>query len=177
MKALKLLLLCAIIVTSCSSPTNYEILIKNGTIADGSGNPSYIGDVGINADTIAAIGNLKNDTGDLEIDATGLVVAPGFINMLSWATESLLIDGKSQSDIRQGVTLEVFGEGSSMGPLTEERKKEWQENQGDVKYDIDWNSLDEYLQSLEKKNRTQSELPSMYQFLRHHSCNVRMSFV
>ena len=151
MKIFKLLLLCTIIVTSCSSPTNYDILIKNGTIADGSGNKMYVGDVGINADTIAAVGNLKNDTGNLEIDATGLVVAPGFINMLSWATESLIADGKSQSDIRQGVTLEVFGEGSSMGPLTEDRKKEWQENQGELKYDIDWNTLDEYLQSLVKR--------------------------
>lgn len=150
MKFLKYFLLLAI-VSSCSSPTNYDILIQNGTIADGSGNPTYVGDVGINADTIAAVGDLKNAKGNLEIDATGLVVAPGFINMLSWATESLLIDGKSQSDIRQGVTLEVFGEGSSMGPLTKERKKEWQENQGEVTYDIDWNSLDEYLQSLERR--------------------------
>jgi len=150
MKFLKYFLLLAI-VSSCSSPTNYDILIKNGTIADGSGNQTYVGDVGINADTIAAVGDLKNAKGNLEIDATGLVVAPGFINMLSWATESLLIDGKSQSDIRQGVTLEVFGEGSSMGPLTKERKKEWQENQGEVTYDIDWNSLDEYLQSLERR--------------------------
>ncbi|TJY36347.1 N-acyl-D-amino-acid deacylase family protein [Pontimicrobium aquaticum] len=151
MKIFKPLLLLAIIVSSCSSPTTYDILIKNGTIADGSGNPTYVGNVGINADTIAAIGDLKNAKGNLEIDATGLVVAPGFINMLSWATESLIADGKSQSDIRQGVTLEVFGEGSSMGPLTEKQKKQWQENQGDLKFDIDWNTLDEYLQSLVKR--------------------------
>jgi N-acyl-D-amino-acid deacylase len=150
MKTTKFLALFAIIASSCSSPTNYDILIKNGTIADGSGNATYVGDIGINADTIAAV-NVKNAKGTLEIDATGLVVAPGFINMLSWATESLLIDGKSQSDIRQGVTLEVFGEGTSMGPLTEERKKEWQENQGEVTYDIDWNTLDEYLQSLVRR--------------------------
>jgi len=150
MKTIKFLILFSIIVTSCSSPTSYDILIKNGTIADGSGKPTYIGNVGINADTIAGVG-VKNAKGTLEIDATGLVVAPGFINMLSWATESLLIDGKSQSDIRQGVTLEVFGEGTSMGPLTEERKKEWQENQGEVTYDIDWNTLDEYLQSLVRR--------------------------
>jgi len=151
MKTIKLLLLCTIIVSSCSSPTTYDILIKNGTIADGSGNPTYIGDVGINADTIAAVGVL-NAEGALEIDATGLVVAPGFINMLSWATESLIEDGKSQSDIRQGVTLEVFGEGWSMGPLSEDLKKELQlpTAQGDIKYDVDWNTLDEYLQSLER---------------------------
>ena len=151
MKTIKFLILISIIVTSCSSPITYDVLIKNGTIADGSGNPTYIGNVGINADTIAAIGELKNAKGALEIDASGLVVAPGFINMLSWATESLIADGKSQSDIRQGVTLEVFGEGNSMGPLTAENKKEWQENQGDLKFDIDWNTLDEYLQSLVKR--------------------------
>lgn len=147
MKAFKFVLLCAIIATSCSSPITYDILIKNGTIADGSGNTTYIGDIGINADTIAAIGNL-NAKGNTEINATGLVVAPGFINMLSWATESLIVDGKSQSDIRQGVTLEVFGEGWSMGPLTDVTKKQMQENQGDNKYNIDWSTLDEYLQSL-----------------------------
>ena len=131
---------------------NYDILIKNGTIADGSGDSTYIGSVGINADTIAAVGKLKA-TGTLEIDASGLVVAPGFINVLSWATESLIEDGRSQSDIRQGVTLEVFGEGWSMGPLSKDLKKDLQlpTAQGDIKYDVDWNSLDEYLQSLIKR--------------------------
>ena len=151
MKTIKLLLLLAITISSCSSPTTYDILIKNGTIADGSGNPTYVGSVAINADTIAAIGELKNAKGTLEIDATGLVVAPGFINMLSWATESLIEDGKSQGDIRQGVTLEVFGEGWSMGPLSEKMKQEMPTSQGDIKYDIDWSTLDEYLQSLVKR--------------------------
>jgi len=151
MKTIKFFLLLAITISSCSSPTTYDVLIKNGTIADGSGNQTYIGNIGINADTIAAIGELKNAKGNLEIDATGLVVAPGFINMLSWSNETLIEDGKSQGDIRQGVTLEVFGEGESMGPITENQKKEWQENQGDIKYDIDWNTLDEYLQSLVKR--------------------------
>lgn len=151
MKTIKLLLLLAITISSCSSPTTYDILIKNGTIADGSGNPAYVGSVAINADTIAAIGELKIAKGNLEIDATGLVVAPGFINMLSWATESLIEDGKSQGDIRQGVTLEVFGEGWSMGPLSEKMKQEMPTSQGDIKYDIDWSTLDEYLQSLVKR--------------------------
>ena len=151
MKFFKILLLCAIIATSCSAPTTYDILIKNGTITDGSGNPSYVGSVGINADTIAAIGELKNAKGNLEIDATDLVVAPGFINMLSWATESLIEDGRSMSDIKQGVTLEVFGEGWSMGPLSEKMKQEMPTSQGDIKYDIDWTTLDEYLQSLVKR--------------------------
>jgi len=151
MKTFKLLLLCTIIVTSCSSPTtNYDILIKNGAIADGSGNSTYVGDVGINADTIAAVG-VTNAKGNLEIDATGLVVAPGFINMLSWATESLIEDGRSMSDIKQGVTLEVFGEGWSMGPLSEKLKQEMPTTQGDIKYDVDWTTLDEYLQSLVKR--------------------------
>jgi len=151
MKSLKCLLLLFLIISSCSSPTTYDVLIKNGSIADGSGNPTYIGNVGINADTIAAIGDLKNAKGNIEIDATGLIVAPGFINMLSWATESLIADGKSQSDIRQGVTLEVFGEGWSMGPLTEAVKEQQQKDQGDLKYTIDWNTLDEYLESLVKR--------------------------
>tara|TARA_B110000114_G_C15059655_1_gene384797 strand:+ start:21 stop:1694 length:1674 start_codon:yes stop_codon:yes gene_type:complete len=151
MQFLKTLLL-SLVIFSCSSPNNYDILIKNGTIADGSGSPTYIGSVGINADTIAAVGKLKA-TGIIEIDATGLVVAPGFINVLSWATESLIEDGMSLSDIMQGVTLEVFGEGWSMGPLNRDLKNKLQlpTAQGDIKYDIDWNSLDEYLQSLTKR--------------------------
>ena len=140
------------LIFSCSTTNNYDVLIKNGTITDGSGNPTYLGSVGINADTIAAIGKLKA-TGTLEIDATGLIVAPGFINVLSWATESLIEDGRSQGDIMQGVTLEVFGEGWSMGPLNENLKKELQlpTAQGDIKYEVDWNTLDEYLQSLVKR--------------------------
>ena len=151
MKLFKILILL-LLISSCSQPINYDILIKNGTIADGSGNSTYIGSVGINADTIAAVGKLKA-TGTSEIDASGLVVAPGFINVLSWATESLIEDGRSQSDIRQGVTLEVFGEGWSMGPLSKDLKKDLQlpTAQGDIKYDVDWNSLDEYLQSLIKR--------------------------
>ena len=137
---------------SCSPTNNYDVLIKNGTITDGSGNPVYLGSVGINADTIAAVGKLKA-TGTLEIDATGLIVAPGFINVLSWATESLIEDGRSQGDIMQGVTLEVFGEGWSMGPLNENLKKKLKlpTAQGDIKYEVDWNTLDEYLQSLIKR--------------------------
>jgi len=150
MKPTKLVYLFIIILSGCSSPETYDILIKNGEIIDGSGKASYVGDVGINADTIAAIGSL-NAKGNLEIDATGLVVAPGFINMLSWATESLIEDGKSQGDIRQGVTLEVFGEGWSMGPLTDAVKKQTQENQDDIKFEIEWTTLAEYLQFLVDK--------------------------
>ncbi|MER3317354.1 MAG: D-aminoacylase [Allomuricauda sp.] len=145
------LLTILLILTSCSQPRNFDILIKNGQIVDGSGKPSYIGAIGINADTIAAVGDLGDATGTQEIDATGLAVAPGFINMLSWATESLIEDGRSMADIKQGVTLEVFGEGWSMGPLNEAMKKTEQESQGDIKYDIEWNTLNEYLEYLTKK--------------------------
>jgi len=141
------------VMCSCNDgQRTYDVLIKNGQIFDGSGEPSFIGDIGINADTIAAMGALKNAMGLHEIDASNLAVAPGFINMLSWANESLIEDGKSQSDIRQGVTLEVFGEGWSMGPLNESSKKAMQGiSDGNINYDITWNTLDEYLQFLEKK--------------------------
>jgi N-acyl-D-amino-acid deacylase len=121
-----------------------------GRIHDGSGGASYIADVGINGDRIAAIGQLGSDA-DLVIDAQGLAVAPGFINMLSWANESLIHDGRSQSDIRQGVTLEVLGEGMSMGPLNDAMKRDMREAQGDIKYDVEWTTLGEYLEYLERK--------------------------
>ncbi|RAI92178.1 N-acyl-D-amino-acid deacylase family protein [Algoriphagus yeomjeoni] len=151
MKAFLFFLTIASVFFSCSNPETYDILIKNGQIIDGSGNPGYVGDIGIRADTIAAIGNLQDAIGTSEIDATGLVVAPGFINMLSWATESLIEDGKSQSDIRQGVTLEVFGEGWSMGPLTDEMKVDEEKSQGDIKFPISWTTLSEYLDFLVDK--------------------------
>jgi len=138
-------------ITSCSTPETYDVIIRNGTIIDGSGDASYTNDVGINADTIAYIGDLKNAKAKTEIDATDLVVAPGFINMLSWAVESLIEDGKSQSDIRQGVTLEVFGEGWSMGPLNDKMKEDAQKDQGDIKFDVKWNTLEEYLQFITSK--------------------------
>jgi N-acyl-D-amino-acid deacylase len=145
------LILLLVIFSGCSSPEKYDVLIRNGLIIDGSGSHSYTGDVGINDDTISRIGVLKNAVGKIEIDAKGLVVAPGFINMLSWANVSLIEDGRSQSDIRQGVTLEVLGEGESMGPLNDRMKKEMKEAEGDIKYDITWTSLGEYLEYLEKK--------------------------
>lgn len=144
-------MLCTGVFSACSHVAPYDILIKNGRILDGSGNASYVGDIAINADTIAAIGTLEEATGTLEIDAEGLAVAPGFINMLSWANESLIEDGRSQGDIRQGVTLEVLGEGSSMGPLTEAMKKEMKEGQEDITYAIPWTTLGEYLEFLEDK--------------------------
>ena len=135
----------------CAPTKTYDILIKNGQLIDGSGNASYIGDIAINADTIAALGNLQKAKGEVEIDAKGLAIAPGFINMLSWANVSLIEDGRSQGDIRQGVTLEVMGEGHSMGPLNDKMKEEMKNNQQTIKYDIKWTSLGEYLDFLETK--------------------------
>jgi N-acyl-D-amino-acid deacylase len=153
MKIFKLLPILVLIgfIFGCTAPKTYDILIKNGRITDGSGQKSYIGDIGINADTIAAIGNLEKTLGIQEIDASGLTVAPGFINMLSWANESLIEDGRSQGDIRQGVTLEVMGEGHSMGPLNEAMKEEMEEEQGSITYNIEWTSLGEYLEFMENK--------------------------
>jgi len=134
--------------TLVSMKTHYDVLIRNGTIYDGSGKAPIVGDVAINRDTVAAIGTLTNARGRIEIDAQGLAVAPGFINMLSWANESLMEDGRSQSGIRQGVTLEIFGEGESMGPLNPKMKKDMVEQQADIKYDIRWTTLNEYLEFL-----------------------------
>jgi N-acyl-D-amino-acid deacylase len=129
----------------------YDVIVRNGTIYDGSGGSPYVGDVLVNGDRIVAVGSAAKAHGRSEIDATGLAVAPGFINMLSWATESLIADGRGQSDIRQGVTLEVMGEGESMGPWNATMKANEAARQGDIKYSIDWTSLGEYLAYLEKK--------------------------
>ena len=144
-------MIALIIFCGCSTSEPFDVLIKNGLIIDGSGEVPFKGDIGIRADTIAVIGKLPGARGHLEIDASGLAVAPGFINMLSWANESLIEDGTSQSDIRQGVTLEIFGEGSSMGPLNESMKKQWLDGQGDISYDIEWSTLGEYLEFMVKK--------------------------
>jgi N-acyl-D-amino-acid deacylase len=140
-----------LILFSCTQKQEYDTIIRNGMIYDGNGGEPFKSDIAIHADTIAFIGDLSNATAKNDADANGLAVAPGFINMLSWATESLIEDGRSQSDIRQGVTLEVFGEGWSMGPLNEKLKKQSQESQGDIKYKIEWNTLGEYLKFLETK--------------------------
>jgi len=132
------------------SPKTYDVVITSGRIYDGSGGASYSADVGIKDGHIAAIGQLQPEA-DVVINAQGLAVAPGFINMLSWANESLIEDGRSQSDIRQGVTLEVMGEAWSMGPLNEKMKQEMRESQGDIKFSIEWTTLGEYLEYLVRK--------------------------
>ena len=129
----------------------YDVIIRNGAIYDGRGGVPFIGDVAIAGDTIAAVGSLGDAGGRAEIDAAGLAIAPGFINMLSWANVSLLADGRSQGDIRQGVTLEVLGEGWSMGPLNEAMKTEMLERQGDIRYDVEWTTLGEYLDYLVRR--------------------------
>ncbi len=129
----------------------YDTILRGGMIYDGSGGKPYAGDVALLGDRIAKVGDLGAATAKNVIDAKGLAVAPGFVNMLSWATESLLVDGRAQSDIRQGVTLEVFGEGWSMGPINPAMRKEMLADQGDLKFDIPWTTLGEYLEHLEKK--------------------------
>lgn len=139
------------LLASCAQKPSYDVVLRGGTIYDGSGEPGRVADLAIHGDTIAAIGDLSGAVGKVEIDARGLAVAPGFVNMMSWANESLLEDGRSQSDIRQGVTLEVMGEGNSMGPLSPSMKDLMQRYQGDIKYDVAWNTLGEYLGHLEKR--------------------------
>jgi N-acyl-D-aspartate/D-glutamate deacylase len=129
----------------------YDVIVRGGTVYDGSGGPGRRADVGIRGDRITAIGDLSKAQGRTVLDAKGLAVAPGFINMLSWSTDSLIADGRSQGEIRQGVTLEVMGEGDSMGPLTDAMKRRMKEQQGDIQYDITWTTLAEYLALLEKK--------------------------
>lgn len=136
--------------TSGGPAADYDLIIRHGTIYDGAGGKPFTGDVGVQGDRIAAVGDLGTARGSREVEARGLAVAPGFINMLSWSTESLLHDGRSQSEIRQGVTLEVMGEGDSMGPLNATMKATMLEEQGDIKYAIEWTTLGEYLAYLEK---------------------------
>jgi N-acyl-D-amino-acid deacylase len=145
------ILLLSLFFQSCSSELEYDVIIRNAVIFDGTGNTPDKGDIGINKDTIAFIGDLKMNKGKKEFDAKGLAISPGFVNMLSWATVSLLADGRAMSDIKQGVTLEVMGEGNSMGPLNEAMRKEELDGQGDIKYEVYWRTLGEYLTGLEKK--------------------------
>ncbi|HXG87766.1 MAG TPA: D-aminoacylase [Vicinamibacterales bacterium] len=148
------LFLVTLAFASCTSPqrdAEYDLLIRHGRVFDGSGTPGVMSSVAVRGDRVVAVGALDKATARTTIDATGLAVAPGFINMLSWADEPLLVDGRSQSDIRQGVTLEVFGEGTSMGPLNARMKDEQVTGQGDLKYPIAWTTLGEYLDHLQRK--------------------------
>lgn len=128
----------------------YDVLIRNGLIVDGSGDQPYFGTIAIQGDQIAAVGEVDGNA-RLTIDAAGQAVTPGFINLMSWANESLIADGRSQSDIRQGVTLEIHGEGWSMGPLNDELKAYMKSRQGDIQYDVEWTTLREYLEFLVRR--------------------------
>lgn len=140
-----------VVAAGCAAPVTYDVLIRSGTVYDGTGGAPVRADVAINGDRIVAVGDLDDAHGRTQINANGLAVTPGFINMLSWAGTPLLADGRSQSDIRQGVTLEVFGEGESGGPLNDAMKKETVEQQGDIKFEIEWTTLAEYLGHLVRK--------------------------
>jgi N-acyl-D-amino-acid deacylase len=132
-------------------PADYDVLIRGGTIYDGSGGQPFVGDVAVKDDKIVYVGPSAPGTAAKVVDAAGEAVSPGFINMLSWAVESLIADGRGLSDIDQGVTLEVFGEGDSMGPLTPEMKATSLKRQGDIRYPIRWTSLEQYLEWLTKR--------------------------
>ena len=149
---LRLLAVLALsVATGGSRPEGFDVVIRGGTVYDGTGTAGRRADVGLRGDAIAQVGDLSAASARTVVDARGLAVAPGFINMLSWSTESLIVDGRSQGEIRQGVTTEIFGEGNSMGPLTDEMKRRMKEEQGDLKYDVEWTTLAEYLAYLEKK--------------------------
>ncbi|HWJ59635.1 MAG TPA: D-aminoacylase [Sphingomicrobium sp.] len=146
-----ILLIAAALPVSARPPASYSVLIKGGTIYDGSGGEPYRGDVALKGDRIVYVGPRAPGRALRTVDASGKAVAPGFINMLSWAVESLIVDGRAMSDLMQGVTLEVFGEGNSMGPLTPEMKRLSVQRQDDIKYPIRWTSLAEYLDYLQRK--------------------------
>ena len=136
-------------IASADAP--FDIIIKDGTVYDGTGGEGRVADVAIRGDRVAGVGNFAKAAAKKMIEAHDLAVAPGFINMLSWSTESLIQDGRSQSEIRQGVTTEIMGEGESMGPVNDRVREHMLEQQTDIKYEIKWNTLAEYLQYLEKR--------------------------
>src|SRR5436309_4654632 len=136
-------------IASADAP--FDIVIKGGTVYDGTGGEGHVTDVAIRGDRIAGVGDFAKASAKKTIDARGLAVAPGFINMLSWSNESLIQDGRSQSEIRQGVTAEIMGEGESMGPVNDRVREHMLREQSDIKYDIKWNTLTEYLKYLESR--------------------------
>jgi N-acyl-D-amino-acid deacylase len=146
-----LLLLMIVFLIACNTKTKYETIIRNGIIYDGTGNAAVKKDIAINADTIAFIGDLSNEKAINDIDANGKAVSPGFIDIQSQSMETLIEDGRSMGAIKQGVTLEVFGEGESFGPLNDTMKASAGKDQGDIKYKIEWTSLKDYLEYLQKK--------------------------
>jgi N-acyl-D-amino-acid deacylase len=150
-----LLAIAGLLGTSAAPPPpSYSVLIHGGTVYDGLGGAPYVGDVALKGDRIVYVGPHAPGHATRTIDATGKAVSPGFINMLSWAVESLIADGRGMSDTRQGVTLEVFGEGDSMGPLTPGMRRLALKREGDIKYPIKWTTLAQYLEYLQRKGVT-----------------------
>ena len=147
--------MAGLLATSAAPPpADYSVLVHGGTVYDGSGGAPYVGDVAIKSDKIVYVGPHAPGTAATTVDATGKAVSPGFINMLSWANESLIADGRGVSDTVQGVTLEVMGEGDSMGPWNPTMKALARKRQGDIKYPIRWTTLGQYLEYLQKKGVT-----------------------
>ncbi|HEV3467947.1 MAG TPA: D-aminoacylase [Pyrinomonadaceae bacterium] len=145
--------------SACVAPApaaEFDVIIRGGTVYDGTGAEGVRADVGLRGDRVAAVGDLSAARAKATVEAAGLAVAPGFINMLSWSTESLLEDGRSQGEVRQGVTTQIFGEGWSMGPLNDAMKKRVVEEQGDIKFAVEWTTLAEYLQHLERRGVSQN---------------------
>src|SRR5881227_2464558 len=138
-------------VPAAELPEKFDVVIKNGTVYDGTGSEGRKADVAIRGDRIVGVGDFQNSSATNAIDAHNLAVAPGFINMLSWSNESLIEDGRSQSEIRQGVTTEIMGEGESMGPVNDRVREHMLREQSDIKYEIKWNTLAEYLRYLETR--------------------------
>src|ERR1044071_8812002 len=139
---------CALIglaIVSSGFAQDFDVIIRNGDVYDGSGGNAQHVDLAIKGDKIAGLGDYSKASAPIIVNAAGLAVAPGFINMLSWSTESLIQDGRSQSELRQGVTTEIMGEGWSMGPLNDRMKKQAVEQMTDIKFEIKWNTLSEYL--------------------------------
>ena len=151
MKCAWLLLFSITSTIALAASAEFDVIIKAGTVYDGAGGEGQSVDVAIRGDRIAGLGDFKSAKAKTIVYAQGMTVAPGFINMLSWSTESLIQDGRSQGEIRQGVTTQIMGEGWSMGPLNEQMKKRIIDEQSDIKYEIKWNTLAEYLQYLEKR--------------------------
>lgn len=157
---MKRLLLSAFLLcwgaTFAAAQTRYDVIIRGGMVYDGSGKAPIKADIGIIGDKIASVGDLRKSTAAQIVDASGLAVAPGFINMLSWSTESMIVDPRSLGELKQGVTTQIMGEGWSMGPLNARMKKQMKDDQGDLKYEIEWTSLSDYLNYLEKRGTSQN---------------------
>ncbi len=156
MKNIAIIGLLLFTFSGVATAQTYDVIIKNGMIYDGTGGKPFRADIAVSGDRIVKIGDLSKARATQIVDANGLAVAPGFINMLSWSTESLIVDGRSLGELKQGITTQIMGEGNSMGPLNEKMKKEMLDDQSNLKFDIKWTTLAEYLQYLERKGVSQN---------------------